>query len=548
LSLDSCNLLCLVHPSDCGDSTQEQLTSYFEICRICHTYEDALAATKEISFHVAMVGIDDSSLGGLKIIQALQSAHPDLPVIIVSSLDNDGIDASIGDLKYDGVMPANADKRTILERIKMVEPKIDALLQKSVVTTRDETRLDKSLSIEESIEHFFKKTLVDLAQFDTTDKFNRKMDFNVMKMFLFTAFNNFKEMDPTFEDEQMKFAKQKLESCIKLQHDMQRRTGYAMESNYEHIFLFRQIPYLEMQEEYDEIKKKLETLRHELAYFTRQMEEAKEKMKLSPKGSDSYVKYEQDFKRANGKNVDRVHAIKENTAQFESLDEKMELFRKEHFPAFKKVFTESTEEIKTDIQNALDLLAYKFDMQIWRRAKKSRNVRDFFASARIKGLFSSKTYLEYFVGNLDSKVASPSNMKMIKYLNEYNTTNKIYVAVLGNDTMEIGQDKVMIERIDKAIEVHGYINPDMLIKKFETTYYKVIMVYTEITPHVNALQFADSFKQKFVDVFEDVSLVLKYEKGRSKKSFTGAVTHGYRHFIENNATRENYIQLMLDAL
>lgn len=547
VELDSLNALYLDNLDNVSESIESRLETIFSLSNYAPDFLEGIKIFKETRTDFAIINMDDESVEGAKFLKLIKSKHPNFPTMLISGKSESELSKILKSIRVDAIVQPPVDEQNLAARIDGIKPKILKFAETNEPADKQDD-LKKSLSIEESIDVFFKKTLVELTRYDKNDKFNRKMDFSIMKTFLYTAYNNFREMDPAFEDEQMSQAKQRLEEAVKMQYDMERRIGYAIETNYENIFLKKQIPYVEMIEEFEATKAKIEKARNEMGFFTKQMEDIREKIKKYPKNSPEYSQMERDYKRANGKHVDRVHTVKESQEKINLIDEQMNDFRKAHFDDFKKVFYEKTEVIKIDVKNALDILAYKFDKNIWRRAKKSRNIREFYAQARIKGLFSSKTYLEYYVGNLDTKTVGAQNAKLVKYLNEYNTTNKLNVAILGTDSSDVSQDKEYLEAIDPIIKAHGFVNDDQLIKKFgPANYYQVIIVYYDLG-RLTAFHFIKKFKETHGEDFDAVTFVLKYGTTTKKSDFMNAVSFGFKHFIQMNTPRDSYAQLMLDAL
>ena len=78
------------------------------------------------------------------------------------------------------------------------------------------------------------------------------------------------------------------------------------------------------------------------------------------------------------------------------------------------------DEIKYDIIDTLNVLAYRFDKELWRSAKRSKPVQKFFIEARIEGLYSSKTYMKYYINKLDIKKAGENTVKLMRYIEQYN--------------------------------------------------------------------------------------------------------------------------------
>lgn len=405
---------------------------------------------------------------------------------------------------------------------------------------------EKSLSIEESIDHYFKHVLVRMSSFDNKDRYNRKMDFVVMKQFLFTAFNNFREMDAAFEDKEFKEVKKIFLDAIKLKQDIKKRIFHAMEVLFEIVFLRYQIPYMEMYIEFEKLKKEQEDLRAAQGIYSRQMDEAKEEMKKYKESTEAYKKHEGDWKRLNGKQVDVVHKIREAGDRIAHLDEKMSEFKAEHYDSFCSIFKEKSEDIQKDIDSALNILAYRFDKQIWRRAKKSKQIKEYYYQSGIRGLFSSKTYLEYFVGNLDKKAASLSNKKIIDYLAKYNKENKHTIALVFEDKDEGARVGDIAKELDSSIDYELFSNGATLAARKEKTFFPTVVVGThEIS---KAIIYANAIKKALKGDYEQINMVFFHHPQMHPRALIKASDLGYKHFIPNDSGKEKIKSLLIEAI
>lgn len=552
MSLQDCNLLIAQNSGDFPENLKGELEEFFTTCHYVKSKEECEEKFKEERIDLAVILLDELESQGPDIIKYLKSEIKELPVLGVSAKDGDDLDKALNHAKVDGVAPAPLDFEQVKTRFAPLEERIDKLRQSRIAIAREEANAkptnipERSLSVEESIEHYFKKTLNELTTFDGMARV-KKIDFSVMKTFLYTAYNNFKDIDPAFEDDQLKTAKANLEFATKMQNDLNKRMGYAIEAHYENIFLKQQIPYMELYNRAEDIKKKMEDTRTELGILTAQMTDLKEKMKTIPKKSEAYMQVTQDVKRMNGKHTDRVHNLREMMDEIGEVTEEKDEFWKAHIETFKDQFSERGDQIKEDVKDVLDVLAYKFDKQLWVRAKKSRNIREFFAQSRVHGLFSSKTYLEYYVNNLDIKIVSEHNKKLIRYLNEINTKNKIPVAIISSDFDEVAFFRDVIEKIDTCIKTVGYSSPQALMKAHPDQNFEVIIANFRMGK-MNALQFFESFKKKYPDDSSEIAFCIIFPKNAPKQLYAKAVSLGVSNFIDQDITRENLIEVMKGVL
>ena len=79
---------------------------------------------------------------------------------------------------------------------------------------------------------------------------------------------------------------------------------------------------------------------------------------------------------------------------------------------------------KDMIAKILNYKAYDFDAYLWKCAVKSKPISDYFKSSRIKGTYSTETFLRYYLKTLDTdKVRSEQEglFKLLEYFEKRNS-------------------------------------------------------------------------------------------------------------------------------
>ena len=436
------------------------------------------------------------------------------------------------------------DVPTLTEKIEQIKGKVIEF-----ATTREDRQNQpeaQNLGMEESIELFFKRFNDELRKAHQK-QIKKKMDFSIMKTFLYTAYNNFNDFDPKFDDTDLKLAKRNLEKAMKLKRDLERKLACSLEDNYEMVYLNQQADYVHLKNEYEESIRKIQKYRDSLALLTRQIEEFKEDLKTLNKQSEEYIAIDKQLKEVNKKHVDRVHHIAELKQTIDSLDEQIEAYKAKYFDEFKSVFLSKTDKIKDDITESLNYAAYAFDKEIWRRAKQSRPVRDFFAESKITGLFSSKTYLEYYSGSIDGAITSLQNKKILKYLNELNRDNKINIAIIGQDPDTIKGQKIVIEKIDRSVRVTGFIDFEKALGQHKHMSFDLIII-DETVGRVKAIDIIQKFKDTYREDILDTEFCINMPDKRRPKSYYEAEQKGVHFFIHTEMNSGELTKKMLEIL
>ena len=95
------------------------------------------------------------------------------------------------------------------------------------------------------------------------------------------------------------------------------------------------------------------------------------------------------------------------------------LYTKKYYRDFERELSILKVKYKDMISGILNYKAYDLDVSIWKNASKSRMIQEFFKDAGIKGGYSTKTFLHYYLGTLDkSKIKDEQEelFKLLEYL------------------------------------------------------------------------------------------------------------------------------------
>jgi DNA-binding NarL/FixJ family response regulator len=544
LQLNELNVLYINNPISFSNDVDEYLENTFNNYFDVTTFEDSIRIFKDEFIDLLLIDIDYSEANGLKFLNVIKQKVPDFPVILFSRNDLKDIKKTIGELPVNAIIQTPYEVSTLAEKIEQIQDKIIQFASSRADRNKEPEATD--LGMEASIDLFFKRFNDELRKAHTR-KVKKKMDFSIMKTFLYTAYNNFNDFDSKFDDDALKLAKRNLEKAMKLKRDLERKLACTLEDNYEMVYLNQQAEYLRLKHDYEESIRKIQQYRDSLALLTNQIEGLKEELKKLSKQSEEYGQADKSLKEANKKQVDRVHHIAGLKQTIDALDEQIDAYKAKYFDEFKTVFMGKTDQIKAEIIESLNFAAYAFDKEIWRRAKLSRPVKDFFAEAKINGLFSSKTYLEYFSGNIDTAITSGQNKKILHYLNDLNKNNKIRIAFICEDHELIKSYKIIIEKIDRSILLSGFIDPKRALNQHKATPFDLIIVDEQVgkTPGFDIIQqFKETYRE---DILETEFCINMPDKKRSK-SYSRAQEMGINHFIHSEMNSGELAKKMLEIL
>ena len=543
--IDSLNVLYMENDLDAIDDAVRVLDEHFKESFTGTTAEEAVRIFKDVFIDLIVANVDVPEVGAVKFMTAIKKNAPDFPMIALSAKPTAEAKAMLGTLKVDVILPLPLDLKRLKEAIEN--------LSQAIATFAD-TRADRkkaenpesSVGVSDAIDQYFIYITHELTAYDKERPGERRMDYFIMKPFLITAFNQFKAMDATLEDDKLKQARWRMEKAAQLWQVMIRKTIGSVEQIYEEVFLKKQVAYLTLLHESEALIDAMNKGRGELGTVTKQLESAKEEIKhLKGEAKEQALSLS---KKLNARNVDLVHKLGEQKQRLDTVRDEMQAMWDAHRDSFVETFREKVDTIKGELSDTLGLLAFRFDQQLWRRAKFSEPIRNFFSESRIEGIFSSKTFLEYFVSNVDANLAGEQLKKLVRYLSDYNKKNKIPIALLGSDPLEIARLKGQVERLDSLLKVLPFTQPEMLFKAHEKEPFWVVIADFYATGKMTALEFVETFKARFPKAAEEVTFAVNLPSREARSEYRRAVGAGIKHIVDRDMNQDTLAAKLLQIL
>ena len=168
-------------------------------------------------------------------------------------------------------------------------------------------------------------------------------------------------------------------------------------------------------------------------------------------------------------------------------------FEQVFFERFGEILKENIKALEKGLLNILNHKAYSLDYDLWTKAKQSENIRQFFKVAKIDGGFSSKTYLKYFLKNLDENKSSEMQddlRDILKYLEKITQKD---ILIIMNKEDEIEHFKYLVELADKDYVVKGFTRPFSALTYCHQRDFDLILIeYSMID--MDAIEFLEDFK------------------------------------------------------
>ena len=228
-------------------------------------------------------------------------------------------------------------------------------------------------------------------------------DYFHIRRFLFTAIHNLLEIDKGIKSGVLEKLMDDVDNIYKyydLIYQATKRSSLVMQKDF-----------LSKYTMYQKIKKELDDNIIQKNLYEAQDKKSKEKideLEALPSLDDEQ---EAMLKKARGQNADAVHNSAEAREIVATAYEKEKLLKSKISTIFDEIFIPKKNEVLRGLINIINLKSYCLDQALWYYAQNSKSIQRFFEISQIKGDFSLRTYIDYYLKNLDN-----ANSKEIEIL------------------------------------------------------------------------------------------------------------------------------------
>ncbi len=389
----------------------------------------------------------------------------------------------------------------------------------------------------EAIDIFFQEGLQEFIDLNVAEKYKGiEIDFDIMRPFLFTAYNFFKGIDSRFEKHDLVEAKDKLDYLLDLNSGIKKRKNSTIEANFEHIYLNQNIEYQELLKKREALKREIGELEDKIKEIKVTFEELSTKIKIESIKAikDDLIK---DQKSLKGQYADLVNeqASKKDESLKNMYD--MEKISESNIEEFRQAFLSRTEELTTSLSAALNYFSFMFDKLMWEQARTSSLIKEFFEKSGVDGAFSSKVFLKYYVKNLDQRITSDKTKTLIKYLEHLDKMHKLKVSIVFEDDLAAEKLKKIVLDFNPDATVFVYADSNEFLNKHKDDGGEVIFI-SQYQKNSNALDVMRYFRKRYEGKDKDLVFCLIYQKGRWLKSDEiKAKVLGVNYIIPNDSPR-----------
>jgi ActR/RegA family two-component response regulator len=341
--------------------------------------------------------------------------------------------------------------------------------KKKVDATHDLTELEHipiEFTIKEVLGDYFGKA-TNAIKNEGVNKKSNLLDYSLMKRFLNTAYNHLADKDPSFVDAELMGLKVTLEEMHHIFNETADKKQFP-ELKFETVFLKYQKIYQMCLREFEKNKGQFQQYNTAADTMSKKIKTAEKKLRELPIKSKEYSDLDLNTKQLRSKYVRMLDAISHIEKANKKLKTLMEDFKVKYEIDFVREFKAVAEKTFEILTISLNSKAYKFDQYMWEMAKKSQGIKKFFLEANIEGGFSSKTFLKYYLSNLDKSKLNAEHKDMYKLLEYLESMEKRQILIVDDKFDILPSLTYFANHIDREFKVTSAIPSDAIRQAFNT--------------------------------------------------------------------------------
>lgn len=335
--------------------------------------------------------------------------------------------------------------------------------------------IEYDLDVEACIEMHFSDIRKRIAESANLLEENRRLDYSRMKRFLETAYNNLIEIDHSFENYELAETRQELLDAYDAYRSFKSRTDF-IQNAYEQVFLNKQSRYKELRAKLELNKSQIAKLTDTAANLEKDVKEKSKRLQALPRQSEEYVYLFNEIKVLKRSMVDAIHEIAKLTEENRLYIELLDNFYKMYYDRFKKSFAEFVQNYDSMMRKIQDVLAYRFDSLMWKKANRSKPIQTFFAKAGIHEEFSAVTYMKYYLKTLDSSKLNQQNQELMELMNYLESQTKKRIVCIDDDSEFLTTVKSALGEIDREIKVVISTRPEGVLPDLKNIQPNILII------------------------------------------------------------------------
>ena len=271
-------------------------------------------------------------------------------------------------------------------------------------------------SVSETLNNYFSSVENAIGEPPEIVNTKAQLDYFLSRRFLLTAYNNLKGLDPTLHDhkkikEQLKI----LQNLHNAYYTVTQRVDIPHLA-FEMIFLRSQPEYLNYISDKERCHDGISILSKLVNSLIPAIQKEEDELKKMT-NNKIRTELEDKLKKHRGSYVDAVHEKACLNEELAAIEDIKTIYTKKYFDSFKSELSQLQVQYKKMLSKILSYKAYELDNLIWKQAGTSKPIQEYFRDSGIKGDYSTKTFLRYYLNTLDKEILNEEQEELFKLLN-----------------------------------------------------------------------------------------------------------------------------------
>ncbi len=259
------------------------------------------------------------------------------------------------------------------------------------------------MSIDEFLEEYFK--LIEKVnefhwEYLTTNKFIfPKNDYFQLKHFIDTAVNFLLDIEPNLFDNLSSKLFNDIQSLYQFYNQFHKKSEY-------HKLVFYN-EFLNQIENYKKLKQEFENTKNKMKKHYSIIEEKESLLNKIDSKDTQYKTIKKDY-------VDALYYYSKEKENYYALKEEIETIENRYKDEFKNNFIKLRDKNLLKLKKIISTKLFYFDSLLWYRAYQFESIMIFKEKSNIEGELSTKTFIKYFIKNID--IEKSQNSQWYNYL------------------------------------------------------------------------------------------------------------------------------------
>lgn len=311
---------------------------------------------------------------------------------------------------------------------------------------------DIALTTEAAIKHYFKKTNEQLKKFSEYESITKTVDFQKLRRFLMTTYNNLIDIDFKLKESNLSTLHRDLMVLSSLYDSFTQKSKYIKRAFHD-LFLNRHDEFTAAQNKLEANKLSISKHNTNIDSAENAIEKLEHIANKTPTTSENYPVIQLKLSRAKAIAVDEIHQKRTLEEENLKLIQFIDMIINENEETFAVKYMAEAKIFDQKITQLLNKIAYQFDMFLWKTARNSESVKNFFQQSNIKGKLSTLSYLKYYLQSLNNENLSSENKSLIELVPYLESLHRRGVLYLCRETEDGLKFKSVVTSIDKNIDI-----------------------------------------------------------------------------------------------